>query len=70
MTIINFRKAREGDFEKVAALQNQNLFSFLSEEDRRDGFLSTKFTPQNLFLKIMNWLYLLLPIQASTKVAM
>jgi len=43
----NFRRIREGDFEKVAALQDQNLFSVLSEADRQNGFLSTKFTPQN-----------------------
>ncbi len=40
MTLINFRKAQEGDFEKIAALQNQNLFSALDEDEKKDGLKS------------------------------
>lgn len=40
------RRIQEGDFEKVAALQDQNLFSVLSASERENGFLSTAFTPQ------------------------
>lgn len=38
-----FRKAQSKDFPKILALQQQNLFENLSEEERKDGFLSTAF---------------------------
>jgi hypothetical protein len=46
MTRINFRRAQVEDFEKMVELQNRNLVSFLKENERGDGFLSTAFTAE------------------------
>lgn len=37
------RKASEADFEKVVELQNANLVSVLTEQEKEDGFLSGGF---------------------------
>ena len=37
------------DYEQMVLLQNQNLFSNLNKEERRDGFLLTAFTAEDFF---------------------
>ena len=40
------RLGRTSDIEGILALQERNLFANLSEADRRDGFVTTIFTPE------------------------
>jgi hypothetical protein len=41
-----FRRAETEDFESLVSLQNLNLASNLSDEQRRDGFLSVRFSAE------------------------
>lgn len=41
---MEFRKASKEDFDQLINLQNENLVSVLSEEQKQDGFLSASFT--------------------------
>ncbi|HWQ37896.1 MAG TPA: GNAT family N-acetyltransferase [Burkholderiales bacterium] len=43
---MNFRRARDDDWPAVIALQDANLAWKLEEEDKRDGYLSAQFSPE------------------------
>lgn len=43
-TALVFRRAESADFESLVSLQNSNLASNLSDDQRRDGFLSVSFS--------------------------
>lgn len=43
---IQFRRARPQDYTEILALQSANFFAHLTEEERKEGFLSAQFTPQ------------------------
>lgn len=41
---MQYRRVREDDYKQIVALQNENLSSNLTEEEKKGGFLSTQFT--------------------------
>ncbi len=43
---MKYRRVEPADFEKIVALQNENLVSRLSDAEKADGFLSTAFTAE------------------------
>ena len=44
---IEYRGAQPSDYPAILDLQSANFIANLSEEDRREGFLSAQFTPQH-----------------------
>jgi hypothetical protein len=44
MPVVEFRRARAGDYESILELQSANFIVNLSEEEREEGFLSAQFT--------------------------
>ena len=43
---VEFRRSRPEDYPEVLALQSANFIGNLSEEDRKEGFLSAQFTAE------------------------
>lgn len=48
MDVIKFRRAGSADYEAILKLQAANYVANLSEEDRREGFLSAEFSRQQI----------------------
>ncbi|HWP22916.1 MAG TPA: N-acetyltransferase [Candidatus Binatia bacterium] len=44
MAVIEYRRARAADYHAILALQSANYIANLSEEERKEGFLSAQFT--------------------------
>jgi L-amino acid N-acyltransferase YncA len=44
---MHYRAASPADFPAILAIQNGNLHASLTEDERRDGFLSAAFTPEH-----------------------
>ncbi|MGE5306067.1 MAG: hypothetical protein ACM3TN_22395 [Alphaproteobacteria bacterium] len=47
-SIAEFRHARPQDYSAILRLQRANYIANLSDEERREGFLSAEFTPQQV----------------------
>lgn len=45
---IELRRARPGDYPEVLALQRANFVANLTEDERKEGFLSAQFTPDQI----------------------
>jgi hypothetical protein len=43
-----FRRARQDDYSAILRLQSVNYIANLSEEERKEGFLSAEFTPEQV----------------------
>jgi len=46
MSMIEYRRAQPEDYSAILSLQSANFIANLSEEDRKEGFLSAQFTPE------------------------
>jgi hypothetical protein len=46
MAAVQFRRAEASDYPHILRLQSANYFANLSAEERREGFLSAQFTPE------------------------
>ena len=46
MSIIEYRRALPGDYPAILHLQSGNFIAHLSEAERKQGFLSAQFTPE------------------------
>jgi predicted GNAT superfamily acetyltransferase len=46
MSIFEYRKARPAEYSDILRLQSANYIANLSEEERKQGFLSAEFTPE------------------------
>jgi hypothetical protein len=48
MASLAFRRAEAGDYPGVLRLQSENFIANLSEEERKEGFLSAEFSPEQV----------------------
>lgn len=46
MAVIEYRRANAGDYPAILTLQAANYIAHLSEDERKEGFLSAQFTPE------------------------
>jgi predicted GNAT superfamily acetyltransferase len=46
MLVAEYRRAKPADYADILRLQSANFIANLSEEERREGFLSAEFTPE------------------------
>lgn len=46
MSLIEYRRARPEDYPAILDLQSANFIANLTEEERKEGFLSAQFTPE------------------------
>jgi predicted GNAT superfamily acetyltransferase len=46
VSAIDYRRATPADYDQILALQSANYIANLSEEERKEGFLSAQFTPE------------------------
>ncbi len=49
MASVVFRRAQPPDYPAILLLQSANFIANLSEEERKDGFLSAEFAPGQVF---------------------
>jgi len=46
MSAVEYRRAKPADYGDILRLQSANYIANLSEEERKTGFLSAQFTPE------------------------
>jgi hypothetical protein len=63
---MKYRRVVSSDFQKMVELQNQNLYSVLSEEEQRDGVLLTAFREEDFRLMDQD-LCIVVALEASEK---